>query len=52
MLLIALHVAGALYHTVILRDGLLRRMGFGRRVTADVEPSPAPLGHRDAEVRR
>ena len=33
--LIALHVAGALYHTLILRDGLLRRMVFGRRVLAD-----------------
>lgn len=52
MLLIALHVAGALYHTVILRDGLLRRMGFGRRVIADAGGSPAPLGHRPAEVRR
>jgi cytochrome b561 len=31
MALIALHVAGALYHTFILRDGLLRRMFFGRR---------------------
>ena len=30
--LIGLHVAGALYHTLILRDGLLRRMLFGRRV--------------------
>jgi cytochrome b561 len=29
--LIALHVAGALYHTFILRDRLLRRMFFGRR---------------------
>jgi cytochrome b561 len=29
--LIALHVAGALYHTFVLRDGLLRRMWFGRR---------------------
>src|SRR5262245_21826881 len=48
MLLIALHVAGALYHTVILRDWLLRRMGFGRRVLADAEPGPAPLGHRPA----
>jgi cytochrome b561 len=50
MLLIALHVAGALYHTVILRDGLLRRMGFGRRVIADAGPSPSRLGHRHAEV--
>jgi cytochrome b561 len=30
--LIALHVAGAFYHALILRDGLLRRMLFGRRV--------------------
>jgi cytochrome b561 len=32
--LIALHVAGALYHTTVLRDGLLRRMFFGRRAPA------------------
>jgi cytochrome b561 len=32
MTLIAMHVAGALYHTLILKDGLLRRMFFGRRV--------------------
>jgi cytochrome b561 len=31
MALIALHVSGALYHTSIRRDGLLRRMWFGRR---------------------
>lgn len=31
MALIALHVVAALYHTFILRDGLLRRMWFGRR---------------------
>lgn len=37
MALIALHVAGALYHTLILRDGLLRRMWFGRRVLAAPE---------------
>jgi cytochrome b561 len=29
--LIALHMSGALYHTFVLRDGLLRRMSFGRR---------------------
>jgi cytochrome b561 len=52
MLLIALHVAGALYHAAVLRDGLLRRMGFGRRVIADAGGSAAPLGHRTAEVRR
>jgi cytochrome b561 len=33
--LIALHVVGALYHTLILKDGLLRRMVFGRRVLAE-----------------
>jgi cytochrome b561 len=31
MALIVLHTAGALYHTLILRDGLLSRMFFGRR---------------------
>ncbi|HEX5258421.1 MAG TPA: cytochrome b/b6 domain-containing protein [Sphingomicrobium sp.] len=35
--LIALHIAGALYHTLILRDHLLRRMWFGRR-------TPVPPG--------
>jgi cytochrome b561 len=30
--LIALHVTAALYHTFVLRDGLLRRMWFGKRV--------------------
>jgi cytochrome b561 len=29
--LITLHLAGALFHTFILRDGLLGRMAFGRR---------------------
>jgi len=32
MAMIALHVSAALYHTFILRDGLLRRMWFGKRV--------------------
>jgi cytochrome b561 len=32
MTLIALHFAGALYHALIRRDGLLRRMSFGRRI--------------------
>jgi cytochrome b561 len=31
MALIALHAAGALYHTFVVKDGLLRRMFFGRR---------------------
>jgi cytochrome b561 len=34
MALIALHVAGALYHTFVLRDGLLRRIWFGKRTIA------------------
>ncbi len=38
MALIALHVVGALYHTFVLRDRLLRRMGFGRR---RIQPLPA-----------
>lgn len=31
MALIALHIAAALYHAVVKRDGLMRRMGFGKR---------------------
>ena len=38
VVLIALHIAGALYHAFFLRDGLLRRMGFGKRTLA-----PAPV---------
>jgi cytochrome b561 len=34
MAVIALHIVGALYHTLLLRDGLLRRMFFGRRLVA------------------
>jgi cytochrome b561 len=30
MALIVLHVAAALWHQVVRRDGLLRRMGFDR----------------------
>lgn len=42
MALIALHVAGALYHTFFLKDRLLRRMGFGKRVGATtISTSPA-----------
>jgi cytochrome b561 len=32
MFFIALHICGALYHTFIVRDGLLRRMAFGRKI--------------------
>ncbi len=31
MAAITLHIIGALYHTLVLKDGLLRRMSFGRR---------------------
>jgi len=41
IVLIALHIAGALYHTLLLRDGLLRRMLFGRRVIAASDTKPA-----------
>ena len=41
MVLIALHVAGALYHTLLLRDGLLRRMFFGRRIVTAKKTRPA-----------
>src|SRR5579864_3204961 len=34
MTLIAVHVVAAFYHALVLRDGLLRRMFFGRRTTA------------------
>lgn len=40
MAAIALHVVGALYHTFILRDGLLRRMWFGKRTAAAPEFAP------------
>jgi cytochrome b561 len=40
--LIALHVTGALYHALILKDGLLRRMFFGRRVIAANDSAASP----------
>jgi cytochrome b561 len=39
MALIALHIVGAFYHVVIRRDGLLRRMAFGRRVVPPLTAS-------------
>jgi cytochrome b561 len=42
MVLIALHVTGALYHTLIRRDGLIRRMWFGRRVISASDTTAAP----------
>ncbi|SLN73533.1 cytochrome b [Roseisalinus antarcticus] len=35
--LIALHVAAALYHHIVLRDGLLRRMWFGKQTAGTGE---------------
>ena len=40
MTLIALHLAGVVYHVLLRRDRLLRRMGFGRRT---IEGSAASL---------
>ena len=40
MALILLHVAAALYHAVILRDGLLERIFVGRRLI-DAKPIPS-----------
>jgi cytochrome b561 len=31
--MLVLHVIGALYHQFFLKDGLFRRMWFGRRVS-------------------
>ena len=41
MAVIALHIVGALYHTLMLRDGLMRRMFFGRRVITKNDFPPA-----------
>jgi len=30
LLLVALHILGALYHHVVRNDGLMRRMWFGK----------------------
>jgi cytochrome b561 len=40
MALIVLHITGALYHTLILRDGLMSRMLFGRRREAATDSMP------------
>ncbi len=42
MVLIALHIAGAAYHALLRRDGLLARMWFGRREAAGAPPAAAP----------
>ena len=49
MALIALHLAGAFYHTFVLRDRLLQRMGFGRRHIQ--QPSPV-VNRKPREVQQ
>jgi cytochrome b561 len=39
MTLIAVHIVAALYHAFVLRDGLLGRMFFGRRITGAAQAS-------------
>lgn len=48
MALIALHLAGVLFHTFVRRDRLLRRMGFGKRLqaTSDTEVPRVPALQR------
>jgi len=49
MATVTLHITAALYHTFILKDGLLRRMSFGRRSFGETAASsPVP----SAEVAR
>jgi cytochrome b561 len=31
MVMVAVHVGAVIFHTFVVRDGLLRRMWFGRR---------------------
>jgi len=52
MALIGLHVAAALYHALIRRDGLLRRMGFGRRFAAREDATAQRLDPQLSEIRR
>jgi cytochrome b561 len=52
MALIALHVAGTLYHTLILGDGLLRRMWFGKRALAPAGSAAPADGRPFSQVRR
>jgi cytochrome b561 len=39
MALIAVHIVAALYHALVLRDGLLGRMFFGRRTVTAAQTS-------------
>jgi NAD(P)-dependent dehydrogenase (short-subunit alcohol dehydrogenase family)/cytochrome b561 len=51
--LIALHVAGALYHTLLRRDGLLGRMWFGKQVIQrnELQPCQSAAGHYEATMQ-
>jgi cytochrome b561 len=51
MALIALHLAGALYHMLIRKDGLLGRMWFGRRRQPGNDSTPV-LGGTISGARR
>ena len=51
MALIALHIVGALYHTLFLKDHLLRRMGFGKRVVVETISKSPSLGRPSSEVQ-
>ena len=44
--LIALHIAGALYHTLFRKDGLLRRMWFGARVIGEKQAGASQAARR------
>src|SRR5262249_15667890 len=48
--LIALHITGAFYHALILKDGLLRRMAFGRRMRANRQSITSTLQQPIAKV--
>ncbi len=50
MVLIALHITGALYHTLVLRDGLLKRMLFGRRVIAATDVNHSTTIYRKGQM--
>jgi cytochrome b561 len=51
IVLIALHACGALYHILIRRDGLWRRIWFGKRTHAAGAPLPAKLHEKAAETQ-
>ena len=44
-ILIAVHIAAALYHQFVLKDGLFRRMWFGERTIVPAEKVESS-GHR------